>query len=137
MTGRNLRLKCAFNPQQQISTRLTVQHTDCRSQTRQHRTPKVEKLHRPRYRGSYNASVELDVRLEGVLRPSDRGDADMICREVGSSDRLDLDRRGPLPGVRMLLAMASCPALGLASASVPKVVLLGGALGGTPAGEDP
>lgn len=58
----------------------------------------------------------------------------MICRELGPSDRLDLERRGPLPGVCMLLAMAC---MGCASASFPEVDLLGGALGGTPAGEDP
>lgn len=77
------------------------------------------------------------MRREGVLRPSDKGEADVICRELGFSDKLDLERRGALPGVCMLLAMACCPAKGCASASVPEVVLLGGALGGTPAGEDP
>ena len=58
----------------------------------------------------------------------------MICRELGSSDKLDLERRGPLPGVCMLLGM---PARACASGSVPEVVLLGGALGGTPAGDNP
>ena len=80
------------------------------------------------------------MRCEGVLRPSDKGDEDIICRELGFSDKLDLERRGPLPGVCMLLAMACSPgpAKGCAFASsVPEVVLLGGALGGTPAGEGP
>lgn len=39
-------------------------------------------LQKLRQRGSQNASVELDVRREGVLRPSDKGEADMICREL-------------------------------------------------------
>ena len=76
-----------------------------------------------------------------TLSPSDRGEADIVCRELASwySDRFDLERRGALPGVCVLPTMACGPATGceLRSASMSDVVLRDGGLGGTPAGEDP